>query len=296
MTAAGRPGTRSRARTWTRWAAPARSPRSARRAAGSSPTPRRATRADGCRPSFPSTAAPTSTSRTRSGWPGCPLCRERDRSEASYLESILAESVNDVGFRQALDGARGLCGAHAAAFLDADRQRAGSLGAAILIRATLLIRVQELEAAAAERGRTRRRRLEDAARPPACPACRTVATADASAVASVGRLADEPPWAEAVAAADLCVPHVLALARATEARGWPAIERRQLDRLAALRDRLDLFAHRSAHDRRHLLTDELRASVDEGVLALRGGVPGTGSSAASDPPDPLAPTIPSDTR
>ena len=36
------------------------------------------------------------------GKPGCPLCRERRRTEAAYLESILAESVNDIPFRQAL--------------------------------------------------------------------------------------------------------------------------------------------------------------------------------------------------
>ena len=69
------------------------------------------------------------------GEPGCPLCRERDRAEAAWLESILAESVNDVPFRQALDAGRGFCGRHAAAVLDADRRRAGSLGAAILLRA-----------------------------------------------------------------------------------------------------------------------------------------------------------------
>ena len=56
------------------------------------------------------------------GAPGCPLCRERERAEGAYLESILAESVNDVGFRQALDAGRGFCGRHAAAILDADRR------------------------------------------------------------------------------------------------------------------------------------------------------------------------------
>ena len=63
------------------------------------------------------------------GRPGCPLCRERSRAEAAYLEAILAESVNDVPFRQALDAGRGFCAPHSRAVLDADRRRAGSLGA-----------------------------------------------------------------------------------------------------------------------------------------------------------------------
>src|SRR4029453_14690796 len=79
------------------------------------------------------------------GAPGCPLCRERARSEDAYLESILAESVNDIPFRQALDAARGFCPRHVAAVLEADRRRAGTLGAAILLRATLVPRLRELE-------------------------------------------------------------------------------------------------------------------------------------------------------
>ena len=76
------------------------------------------------------------------GLPGCPLCRERRRTEAAYLESILSESVNDIPFRQAFDEARGFCARHARAVLDADRARAGSLGASILLRATLVARLR----------------------------------------------------------------------------------------------------------------------------------------------------------
>src|SRR5262249_25156092 len=109
--------------------------------------------------------------------PGCPLCRERDRTEAAYLESILAESGHDVPFRRALDEGRGFCGRHAALVLDADRRRSGSLGAAILLRATLTARLPELEAANATRGWSRARRVAEAARPPDCPACARNASA-----------------------------------------------------------------------------------------------------------------------
>ncbi len=205
------------------------------------------------------------------GQPGCPLCRERTRTEAAYLESILAESVNDVPFRQALDTARGFCGRHAAAILDADRRRAGSLGAAILLRATLAPRLRELEAATSSNGRGRARRVQDAARPPACPACERAASADAAVADSTVRHTSDPAWAEAVASAPLCLDHLLALiaVRATTP-GWPGVEGRQLARLTDLRDRLDGYAHTSSQDRRQQQTAAQRASPDEAAAVLAG--------------------------
>ena len=132
------------------------------------------------------------------GRPGCPLCRERSRAEAAYLEAILAESVNDVPFRQALDAGRGFCALHSRAILDADRRRAGSLGAAILLRATLLARLRDLDAIHAAGGWSRARRAGEASRPPACPVCRRMAEADSAVVEGLVRLAEDPAWAEAV--------------------------------------------------------------------------------------------------
>src|SRR3954452_7680842 len=133
--------------------------------------------------------------------PGCPLCRERDRAEAAYLEAILAESVNDVPFREALDAGRGFCAPHSRAILDADRRRAGSLGAAILLRATLGPRLRELEALHAAGGWSRARRAGAAPRPPACPVCRRVAEADAAVVEGLVRVTEDARWATAVAEA-----------------------------------------------------------------------------------------------
>ena len=206
------------------------------------------------------------------GAPGCPLCRERERSETAYLESILAESVNDVGFRQALDAGRGFCARHAAAILDADRRRAGSLGAAILLRATLAPRIRELEAANAARGWARARRVGEAARPPACPACERVARTDASHVESLVGLTADPAWAEATASAPLCLEHLLGLMAVRPAPpAWSAVEARQIDRLIHLRDELDGFSHTSSHDRRHRQTDAQRAAPDEAAALLAGG-------------------------
>ena len=203
--------------------------------------------------------------------PGCPLCRELERTESAYLESILAESVNDVPYRQALDAGRGFCATHCRAVLDADKRRSGTLGAAILLRATLVARLRDLEATQSAGGWTRSRRAAEAARPPACPACIRLAQSDTWVVEGLVRLTEDPAWAEAVAAAPICLGHLVALMdRRAVPAWWPAIEARQLGRLRDLRDRLERFAHASAHDRGHLQTDEQRASVDE-VADLLGG-------------------------
>lgn len=229
------------------------------------------------------------------GEPGCPLCRERARTEAAYLESILAESVNDIPFRQALEAARGFCGRHAAAILDADRRRAGSLGAAILLRATLIPRLRELEAAAGARGRARAGRVRDAARPPACPACERTSRAEAIRAESVVTLTSEPRWAAAVAAAPLCLDHLLALMAVTPApAAWAGVEASQVARLTELATRLDGFAHTSSHDRRHRQTEAQRASPDEAAAVLAGWPRGWGDGGGR-PPDPpeVAPLVPS---
>ncbi len=204
------------------------------------------------------------------GMPGCPLCRERTRTEAAFLEAILAESVNDVGFREVLDAGRGFCALHSRAILDADRRRAGSLGAAILIRATLRIRLAELASAHKAGGRSRAKRLEAAARPPACPICARVSRTEAGLIEGLVRLTAESPWVEAVAAAPLCLDHLLALMRDATGEAWPGIEARQLGRLHDVLTDLASYAHASSHDRRHLLTDAHRSSVDAGAAFLAG--------------------------
>ncbi len=207
--------------------------------------------------------------------PGCPLCRERARAESAFLEAILAESVNDVPFREALDAARGFCAAHSRAILDADRRRAGSLGAAILLRATLVARLRELEALHAAGGWARNRRAGEASRPPACPVCRRVADADETVVDGLVRLSEQPAWADAVAEAPFCLEHLVDLTdRRSPPAWWRPIEARQLARLRDLADRLDRFAHASAHDRRHLQTPDQVASVDEAADVLAGAAGG----------------------
>jgi hypothetical protein len=226
------------------------------------------------------------------GLPGCPLCRERRRTEAAYLESILSESVNDIPFRQAFDEGRGFCARHARAVLDADRARAGSLGASILLRATLVARLRDVEAATTARGWARSRRVADARRPPACPACMRVATADERSVETVVRLAADDDWAAAASAAPVCLGHLLALMDVRPAPPtWAAVEAQQVARLEALRDRLAAFAHASTHDRRHLQTDDQRASVDEAADVLGGFHAGSSSATMAASPVEPAPAL-----
>lgn len=205
------------------------------------------------------------------GAPGCPVCSELARADAAWLESILAESVNDVAFRASLERARGLCGAHARAVLDADRRLAGSLGAAILLRATLGVRLREIDAAHGSRGRARSRRAEQAARPPECPGCAQGATTLDLVSGAIARLAAGAEWSAAVGEAPFCMEHLARLLRERPASaGWAAAEERQVARLHALDELLAGFAHTSSHDRRHLQTDAQRASVDAAADLLGG--------------------------
>src|SRR5262249_45495860 len=101
------------------------------------------------------------------------------------------------------------------------------------------------------------------------------------------RLTEDPAWAEAAAGAAFCLEHLVALMdRRTVPAWWAAIEGPQLERLRDLRDRLDRFAHASAHDRRHLQTPDNVASVDEAADLLGGTARGAGSGAT--PPDARA--------
>lgn len=206
------------------------------------------------------------------GRPGCPLCRERERLEARQIGSILDESVNDVGFRRALDAARGFCGRHSRAISVADRRINGGLGAAILLRAVLRIRLAELEAAHGAGSLARSRRMAEGVKPAACPICARVASVDRTLVDGLVRLCEDGAWAEATATAPFCLEHVAALMdRRSPPAWWLPVEARQLARLADLRDRLDGYAHTSAEDRRHLRTDAQRRSVDEAEAILGGG-------------------------
>jgi len=206
------------------------------------------------------------------GKEGCPICRYVADAEAAWLESILAESVNDVAFRRELDAARGFCRRHSRELLDADRRRyGGGLASAILFAAVLGVRGPEAADVARSSGRRRRSRLAGARRPPDCPACAQEATATRDALRIVVRLTADDGWATRIAGADICFDHLLALMSHPDLpAAWPRVEAAHLARIDGLRERLLAFAHDSSHDRRHAISDANRASVDAAAELLGG--------------------------
>lgn len=190
-----------------------------------------------------------------------------------FTEAYLYESVNDVRFRGDLDAARGLCGDHVREMLRADaRLSGGLLGPAILLDAIIRVRQDELRAVASARGPMRRRRARDASQPAACPVCREAATAVEGTLAHLVRSTEDPRWADTVAGMEVCLEHlVVMMGSARRPAGWAAVERRQLERVAALRTRLIAHADHSAHDRRHLATQDDRDAVGEAARFLGGG-------------------------
>lgn len=236
------------------------------------PTPTSETGDDDAMP-LPATSAADLRLADAFAAPGCPVCTEVRRSNAQWLESILAESVNDVGFREAFDRSRGLCARHVRDVLDADQRRAGRLGAAILLRATLVARLREIEGVHAAGGWTRSRRAAEAARQPACLGCAREASTLEWITGAIVRLTAHEAWAAAAGTAPFCLDHLVLLLRERGgSAGWAAAEAGQLERLRGLRDLLEGFAHASSHDRWHLQTDEQRAAVDAAAELLAGDV------------------------
>jgi hypothetical protein len=212
---------------------------------------------------------------------GCPLCSVREDAARRYVDTVLAESVNDVGFRARLAAGRGFCRPHTRQVLEANRASGGgTLGTAILVASTLRVRLGELASLPpTRRARDRRARMSvaNAARPPDCPVCEQMGIDDSIAIDALIDGLDDPAWRSALAGAEICLDDLLALwARALErgVAGWAPVATAQLERLGELADRLEGFAHHSSFDRRHLMTDAERAASDDGVRFLGGTGPG----------------------
>lgn len=202
---------------------------------------------------------------------GCAICFVRARSERSTLEAILAERVLDVGFRAGLEREYAFCRRHAAELIVADRRAAGILGSSILYGAMIGRRTEALRQAARGRGRGRRRRLEEQVRRPPCQVCDQ---GDSAASIALGRLVErtaDDAWGPVIAAIPFCLDHLVALlAVGGDASSMGPVIERQLERLDDLERRLEGYAHHSAHDRRHLLTDAERSAADEAARLLGG--------------------------
>ena len=202
---------------------------------------------------------------------GCAICAVRARSERATLDAIIAERVLDIGFRAGLEREHGFCRRHTIELLEADRRAAGILGSSILFGAIIERRLAALREASRTRGRARRQRIAEASRRPPCLACGQGDSAvDIALVRLVERSAD-PAWAEVMFGIPFCLDDLAALlAAAGDTASFAPIADHHLDRLERLRGRLDGYVDHSAHDRRHLLTDDERAAADEAARLLAG--------------------------
>lgn len=164
---------------------------------------------------------------------GCALCRLLDDTADRLVDSILFESVNDVGVRDELNAARGLCGRHAPLLV----RTGGALGSATMMQGVIKVLLRELDAGGitaespsrlrillraggAEVSHPAAERLAAALAPQApCPVCAHEATYAAHYVETLLRQATPgSPLAAAYGASDgLCLPHF----RDVVARGLP---------------------------------------------------------------------------
>ncbi len=94
------------------------------------------------------------------GTGGCPICAVRARSERAMLDTIIAERVLDIPFRESLERTQGFCRRHVAELVLADRRGPGGiLGSSILYGAMLDRRLEPLRGALGRRGRSLRTRF-----------------------------------------------------------------------------------------------------------------------------------------
>ncbi len=202
---------------------------------------------------------------------GCVICAVRARSEGATLDAIIAERVLDIGFRAGLERDHAFCRRHAAELIEADRRASGVLGSSILYGAMLERRLAALRDAVGRRGRTRRTRLEAARRRPRCGVCGQGATAVETAVGRLADRATDPAWSAMIGGIPFCLDDLgMLFAEAGDAPDFTPIVDAQLDRLAELHQRLEGYAHHSAQDRRHLITDGERAASADAARLLGG--------------------------
>jgi hypothetical protein len=202
---------------------------------------------------------------------GCAICAVRARAEAAATEAVVDERVMDIGFRAGLERSYAFCRHHIAEVVAAERRSSGILSSSILYAAILARRLAVVREALASRGRGRRKRLADIRVRPACVVCTDGAAAVDVATQRLVDRSSDPAWAEVIGEIPFCLDDLVALlAVAEDSASFAPIAERQLARLDDLERRLDAYAHNSAPERRHLMTDEHRRAADEASRALGG--------------------------
>jgi hypothetical protein len=204
---------------------------------------------------------------------GCAICVVRARAESAATVAVLdGERVMDIGFRGGLERTNSFCRRHVAELIVADRRATGILSSSILYGALLRRRIAALREALGSRGRGRRRRLAVAQIRPPCVICSEGENAAGVATERLVERSADATWAAVISDIPFCLDDLVAfLAVAEDAATFAPIAERQLARLEDLERRLDQYAHNSAPERRHLMTDEQRRAADEASRVLGGG-------------------------
>jgi hypothetical protein len=202
---------------------------------------------------------------------GCAICAVRARSERATLDAIIAERVLDLGFRAGLERDHAFCRRHVAELIEADRRASGVLGSSILYGAMLERRLAGIRDATGRRGRSRRSRIDAVRRRPPCLVCQQGAQAVDTAVGRLAERAADPAWVALLGSIAFCLDDLALLAAAAgDDTAFRPVLAAQLERLADLHRRLEGYAHHSAQDRRHLLTDDERSAAQEAARVLGG--------------------------
>lgn len=187
------------------------------------------------------------------------------------LDATVAERVLDLGFRAGLERDHAFCRRHITALLAADRQASGILGSSILFGAMIERRTGALRSAFGARGRSRRSQLAAARARPGCLICDQGAQAVETAVNRLVERCTDPAWIDVIRDVPFCMDDlVLLLIQGGDDPALVTVGDAQLTRLDDLRARLEGYAHHSAQDRRHLLTDAERSAADEAARVLGG--------------------------
>jgi hypothetical protein len=139
---------------------------------------------------------------------GCPLCDIEASSVKRYFESLLHESVNDPGVREALICSRGYCHRHAHYL----RRHGNGLGIAILYQDQIKLFLRSLDGLQTVMSKAMRKGTRVRQRAEGCPACRTQNDCRSRYGSTLIEWIHDQEMRSALdAGRGFCVPHFLAL-------------------------------------------------------------------------------------
>ncbi len=178
--------------------------------------------------------------------PGCPLCNIEAICIRRYFESLLHESVNDLGIREELIRSRGYCQLHAHYL----RHQGNGFGIAILYRDQIDLFLRSLDDLQTTPIKLTTKRKQVWPQIEACPACRVQNECRKRYGKTLVQWIDDKEMRNALdVGRGLCVPHFLALLDMTaDTRVRKLLIEMQQARTSSLLQELEEFCRK--HDYR----------------------------------------------